>query len=242
MGPVATLVLAFVAVSLLAKLLRERVEFFLHSNAKYRFVNALASYIHYGDDLGVDAALTLDNPTAEVLRRRQEGQRYLQGRLGEKAGAECKGPALARSLVDCRFALAKVCMPLLRELEFPAAGRNFLSAVTNGNGTAGSGKGDDEGAAGMLAAVGEDGRARPFVGNDAVHTLGVRSFYAPVQAEIGRRMSLEEHSRKDGEEAMLRFAPLAMNGALERNVGLVKRLTGMDTVRSTLMHMKLFDQ
>ncbi|KAL9183390.1 hypothetical protein ACHAXT_005177 [Thalassiosira profunda] len=239
MGPVATLVLAFVAVSLLAKLLRERIEFFLHSNAKYRFVNALASYIHYGDDLGVDAALMLDNPTAEVLRRRQEGQRYLQGRLGEKAGAECKGPALARSLVDCRFALAKVCMPLLRELEFPAAGRNFLSAVTNG--TADSGKGNDEGAAGMLAAVGEDGAARPFVGNDAVHTLGVRSFYAPVQAEIGRRMSLEEHGKDSSEEAMLRFAPLAMNGALERNVGLVKRLTGMDTVRYSLSGSEAVD-
>ena len=248
MGPVATLVLAFIAISLLVKFAREKVEFFLHSNFKYHILDALASYIHYGKDIGIDTALQLDSPTPEVLQRRIEGQKYLSSKLCDTSasstngasssgagGTKSRGHQLASSLVDCRFVLAKVCMPLLRELEFPNDRRNFITGVfnnkTNGNekDTSGSGGG------GMLHVCTEDGVSRPYVGNDAVYTFGIDSFYAPIQEEVSRRMALS----KDGgaaaggeqqQQAKLRFCPIAMNGELEKNVELVKRLTGMDKV------------
>lgn len=226
MGPVATLVLAFMAISLILKFTWEKLELFFHSNVKYRVLNSLAPYIYYGNDIGVEAALQLDSPSDDVLKRRIEGQKYLASKLGGNAyakhGAECRGSSLAASLVDCRFALAKMCMPLLRELEFPNAGRNFISEVRNGNDRT-----DDDGAAGILTVVTEDGVARPYVGNDAVHTMGVKSFYAPIQEEINRRMSLDHEENK---ESTMRFCPITMNSALEKNVQLVKRLTGMDKV------------
>lgn len=258
LGPVATLILAFATISLVAKLAREKIELFLHSNYKYRLLNSLAPYIYYGSDVGVEASLRLDSPTDDVLRRRLEGQEYLSSRLNAKEAKDgtgkeqtYHGPALASSLADCRFALAKVCMPLLRELEFPAAGRNFISDVllrrvdipargpanggSNGRYTpiasnrsvASASDGEDAVAGGILTAVTEDGVARPYIGNDAIHSMGVESFYAPIQKEINRRMELDD---KENEEAMLRFCPIAMNSVLERNVALVKKLTGMDTV------------
>ena len=191
--------------------------------------------------MGVEAALKLDFPSEDVLKRRMEGQKYLASKLGggSKDAAAAKkngdgasgyhGPSLSASLVDCRFALAKVCMPLLRELEFQNAGRNFISRVRNGISNAATRDSASASAAGgMLTVVTEDGVARPYVGNDAVHTMGVESFYAPIQEEISRRMKLD-CSGSDN-EAMLRFCPIAMNGALEKNVELVKRLTGMDKV------------
>lgn len=249
MGPVATLVLAFIAISLLVKFAREKVEFFLHSNFKYHILDALASYIHYGKDIGIDAALQLDSPTPEVLKRRIEGQKYLSSKLCDTSasstngasssgagGTKSRGHQLASSLVDCRFVLAKVCMPLLRELEFPNDRRNFITGVfnnkTNGNEKDTSGSG---GGGGMLHVCTEDGVSRPYVGNDAVYTFGIDSFYAPIQEEVSRRMALS----KDGgaaaggeqqQQAKLRFCPIAMNGELEKNVELVKRLTGMDKV------------
>ena len=132
-----------------------------------------------------------------------------------------RGSKLASSLVDCRFALAKVCMPLLRELEFPNAGRNYVSEVRN----IGS---DDNG---MLMVTTENDVACPFVGNDAVHTLGVKSFYAPVQNEINRRMALDGNDNKN---SMLRFSPISMNSELEKNVRLIKKLTRLDKVRYSL--------
>ena len=225
MEPTTLLIWAFIALSLAIKFAWEKIELFLHSNFKYRVINYLASYIYYGNDIGVESTLKLDNPSQHILDRRLAGQKYLESKLGGKASAAAaskfRGPKLSSSLVDCRFALAKVCMPLLRELEFPNAGRNFVSSVDN-NGQDGKG---------MLMVTTEDGVERPFVGNDAVHTLGVKTFYAPVQKEINRRMSLTEEGNKD---SMLRFSPLSMNSELEKNVTLIKKLTGMDKVRYSL--------
>lgn len=225
MEPTTLLIWAFIALSLAIKFAWEKIELFLHSNFKYRVINYLASYIYYGNDIGVESTLKLDNPSQHILDRRLAGQKYLESKLGGKATAaeasKFRGPKLSSSLVDCRFALAKVCMPLLRELEFPNAGRNFVRSVDN-NGQDGKG---------MLMVTTEDRVARPFVGNDAVHTLGVKTFYAPVQKEINRRMSLSEEGNKD---SILRFSPLSMNSELEKNVTLIKKLTGMDKVRYSL--------
>ena len=223
MEPTTILIWAFIALSLTIKVVWEKVDLFLHSNFKYRIINALASYIYYGEDSGVEAALQLDSPSAEILKRRMEGQRYLDSKLsgggvgGGKGDSELRGPKLASSLVDCRFALAKVCMPLLRELEFHNAGRNFVSKVTNNNKNGG-----------MLVVTTEDGTKRQLLGNDAVHTLSVKSFYVPVQKEINRRMELTGDD--DCQDSMLRFSPISMNAELERNVSLLKNLTGLDKV------------
>lgn len=181
-------------------------------------MNALSPYIYYGPNLGVEAVLRLDSPSEDILVRRLEGQQYLSSKL-VKSNGEFKGSKLASSLVDCRFALAKVCMPLLRELEFDGDGRNYIVDVTNSSN-------EDGGAAGILT-VRTETDSRPYVGNDAVHTFGVKSFYEPIQKEIGRRM----------EGDMLRYCPTAMNGALEKNVELVKRLTGLDQVSFLLLHL-----
>ena len=236
MEPVAILVITFIVVSYVLKILREKLELFLLSNWKYRFLNALAAYIHYGEDIGIDASLKLDYPSDDVLKRRREGQSYLHSKLSPKNGADkgsSRGEILSASMVDCRFSLTKVCMPLLRELEFNNSGRNFIKEVRNGLGiTAPNGKANGAGrekestAAGMITVVTEDNVSRPYIGNDAVHTLGVESFYAPIQKEVNRRMSLVNKS-----DSMLRFCPIAMNGELEKNVEMIKRLTGLDKVR-----------
>ncbi|KAL7466872.1 hypothetical protein ACHAXS_007147 [Conticribra weissflogii] len=241
MGPVTTLVAAFMIFSFVMKYAWEKIELFLHSNVKYRFLDSLAAYIYYGPDAGVEAALSLDSPTDAVLKRRLEGQKYLASKL-EKADANSSdnnyhGSTLAASLVDCRFALAKVCMPLLRELEFSGGGRNFISEVHNGSKES-KHEQDEDMAAGILNVVTEDGISRPYVGNDAVHTLGVESFYVPVQNEIQRRMTLDS---KRNNESMMRFCPIAMNSALEKNVNLLKNLTGMDKVRYALSGSEAVD-
>ena len=187
--------------------------------------------------MGIEEVLKLDKPKPDVLKRRLDGQKYLEEKLktssssssstiDKKKNEKFRGEELASSLVDCRFALAKVCMPILRELEISNAGRNFAVNVDTGNATNGNG---------MLQITTEDG-SRPrsgFLGNDAVHTLGVKSFFAPVQKEINRRMELIDDNGSN-EEAMLRFCPLTMNSALEENVDLVKSLTGMDKVSITM--------
>eukprot|EP00542_Grammatophora_oceanica_P016324 CAMPEP_0194051650 /NCGR_PEP_ID=MMETSP0009_2-20130614/41600_1 /TAXON_ID=210454 /ORGANISM="Grammatophora oceanica, Strain CCMP 410" /LENGTH=78 /DNA_ID=CAMNT_0038698845 /DNA_START=18 /DNA_END=251 /DNA_ORIENTATION=+ len=66
---------------------------------------------------------------------------------------------------------------------------------------------DEDGSAGMLRATVSLAKASaPFeessknleklfyVGNDAVHTLGVQSFHEPLQEEINRRMELNGSS------------------------------------------------
>lgn len=222
MEPTTLLIWAFIALSLAVKFAWEKIELFLHSNFKYRVIDSLSSYIYYGDDNGVDASLKLDSPSPQILERRIRGQKYLESKLAAADATKASkfhGPKCASSLVDCRFALAKVCMPLLRELEFPNAGRNFVSEVSN------------HVSDGMLMVTTEDGVMRPYVGNDAVHTFGVKTFYAPVQTEINRRMALDGENNKD---SMLRFSPISMNSELDKNVNLVKKLTGMDKVRYSL--------
>ena len=66
-----------------------------------------------------------------------------------------------------------------------------------------------------------------YVGNDAVHTLGIESFHAPIQEEINKRMSLVQST---GRDSTLRFAPTSLNPAIEKNVDLILGLTGMDQV------------
>jgi hypothetical protein len=222
MEPTTLLIWAFIALSLAIKFAWEKIELFLHSNFKYRVIDSLSFYVYYGDDNGIDASLKLDSPSPHILKRRMEGQNYLESKLAAVDATKAstfRGPKCASSLVDCRFALAKVCMPLLRELEFPNAGRNFVSEVCNNESD------------GMLMVTTEDGVSRPFVGNDAVHTFGVKTFYAPVQTEINRRMALDGNDNKD---SMLRFCPISMNSELDKNVSLVKKLTGMDKVRYSL--------
>jgi hypothetical protein len=228
-SPVTTLTILFIILSLLSKLLYEKIHLFTKSNIKYRIINSLSPYIYYGPNLGVEAVLRLDSPSEDVVKRRLDGHRYLASKLliksnttttnGEKK--EFKGGNLAASLVDCRFALAKVCMPLLRELEFDGSGRNYVVNVVNSS----CGGSDEDGAAGMLTVQTETDFC-PFVGSDAVHTFGTKVFYEPIQREIGKRMEQGD---------LLRFCPTVMNGALERNVELIKRLTGLDQVSSSFL-------
>jgi hypothetical protein len=131
-------------------------------------------------------------------------------------------------------------MPLLRELEFSTVGRNFIINVTHGavggkKDAKSNNDKDDVASGGMIHVTTEDGISRPYVGNDAVHTLSVQKFHAPIQEEINRRMSLRREDAcpfYGGKEqsTTLRFCPIAMNTELERNVELVRKLTGMDKV------------
>ena len=113
-------------------------------------------------------------------------------------------------------------MPLLRELEFSPT-RNFIKQVENNKANATS----DGTSGGMLQVTTEPGETFMYLGNDAVHTLGISSFHAPVQEEISRRMSLLDKKNKD---AKFRFCPIAMNPELEMNASLILGLTGMDQV------------
>jgi len=215
MGAVLGITAVFIVISLVTKLLWERVEFWLKGNYKYKFLDFLSRYIYYGSDIGIDASLSLDSPSNEILHRRRQGQDYLASMLGNASDTElARGKEMASKLVDCRFALAKVLIPLMRELEFPAK-RNFICELHNKNGN------------GIFQVITQDGSSLPYVGNDAVHTLGVRSFHAPLQEEINRRMSLIDPENKD---SLLRFAPIAMNVELEKNVNMMLELTGMDQV------------
>jgi len=222
MGPVIAMTVAFSVLSFILKIVWEHISFWAKGNTKYRIIDILSSYIYYGPDIGVDASLALDCPSADVLARRRKGQEYLASKLGPSPNKEdsVRGKALASKLVDCRFALAKVCMPLLRELEFPAK-RNFACEVRN--------KAQKHGSmdAGIFEVMTEDGVAIPYVGSDAVHTLGIRSFHAPLQAEINRRMALQD----DNKDSRLRFVPITENPELEKNADLILNLTGMDQVR-----------
>ena len=226
--PVTTLTTIFAVACLLYKCLSERFVFFLRSNAKYKFLdNWLAAGLHYGKDLGIDTILRLDGANSSIVTRRAEGHKYLASKL-RLASASASGSSeehrsvsdLSAALVDCRFPLPKVCMPLLRELEFDPNPRNYVSKVNAPGGT-------------MIKVVDPTGTERPYVGSDAVQILGVKNFYSPVQTEINRRMSLKNMSPRSGDtghEAMLRFAPTSLTPALERNVEMLLKLTDMDQV------------
>jgi hypothetical protein len=163
----------------------------------------------------------LDSPNAVLLDRRKKGQAYLASKLNPVDGKEnTRGQMLSPKLVDCRFALAKVCMPLMRELEFPAK-RNFVTEVRNRKQVKSDGY-----AKGMFEVDSATMSNLIFVGSDAVHTLGIDAFHAPIQEEINNRMSLVDGNKS----SFLRFAPLALNPELEKNANMILGLTGMDQV------------
>jgi hypothetical protein len=252
MGTVVVFTLAFIVVSYLLKKITEKLVFLSKSNWKYLLIDYLckfvpllktlslphfiiadclifaastADYIHYGEDIGVDASLALDSPSREVFLRRKEGQNYLQSKLvpsDPSKDQQKRGQDLSLKLVDCRFRLAKVCMPLMRELEFPAT-RNFLTELRNRKQSKSQKGGLEEG---MLEVDSETASNLLYVGNDAVHTLGIKAFHEPVQEEISKQMSL----LKD-RSSFMRFAPLSLNPILEENVNMILELTGMDQVR-----------
>ena len=219
--PVLTVTLVFMAVSLAWSHLMERIDFARksRSNLKYKFLDGLASFIHYGPDIGVRGSLSLDGASSEVVNRRLKGHEYLESKLGKGEKPNTRGLDLQSKLVDCRFALAKVCMPLLRELEFAPPKRNFITEVTTSDGIhkVKVDTGDSNNRYQNLV----------YCGSDAVHTLGVSQFHAPLQREINTRMELENGSNS---ESMLRFAPIAMNTELEKNANMILNLTGMDQV------------
>ena len=221
--PVACLTAIFSLSYLCVKRCSEWITFFLRSNAKYIFLdNWLAPAIHYGPNLGVERVLALDGAGAAVVARRTEGQAYLASKLGgnDDYNSNDKNPQneafnLSAALVDCRFPLPKVCMPLLRELEFNPSPRNYVSKVKASGGQ-------------MLKVVDPTGTERPYVGSDAVQTLGVQDFYVPLQSEINKRMDLAGSKSNGNDEATLRFAPTSLTPALEKNVQMLLKLVGGD--------------
>ncbi len=192
----------------------------------------VADYIHYGEDIGIEASLCLDSCNDDVLNRRKEGHEYLASKLNANASTASRGKKLTSQLVDCRFALAKVCMPLMRELEFSSSGtRNFITSVEHRKqGENSNADGNEEGAIGMLQVNTEGAKDLMYVGNDAVHTLGMEAFHVPIQREINKRMQLEND--KGADDSKFRFTPISLTPALEKNVDLILGLTGMDQVRS----------
>lgn len=237
MGTVTLLAFAFIALSLVYKTLKTRLVIFLKGNIKYRFLDALASYVHYGPDIGVDETLKLDNPSEDVLVRRKKGQAYLAAKLAGDGGDEGpdmpgRGAMLAAKLVDCRFALSKVLFPLLRELEF-APRRNFLCSLYNGQEIEVPSKKSSHNVGGMHRVTTDSNEDLLYVGNDAVQTLGIHSFYQSVQEEINRRMILPDSN--------LRFAPISLNPELEKNVEKILTITKMDQMRYSLSGSEAVD-
>lgn len=217
MGPVALLTVGFILISFIWKKISEKIVFLRKSNIKYLILDKLADFIYYGDDIGVEASLALDSPSDTVLEKRKQGQVYLESKLSSSSGNK-RGEELSMKLVDCRFRLAKVCMPLMRELEFPAS-RNFLKEVRFEDGK-------------MIEVDSETCDKLMYVGNDAVHTLGNESFHKPIQHQINKRMA---------ESDKMKFAPLSLNPELEKNVNMILNLTGMDQVRYSLSGSEAMD-
>lgn len=209
--PVLSVTFAFMGVILVWSYIREWMEFAPKSNLKYRFLDFMATFIYYGSDIGIENSLQLDDPAPCVLERRLKGHAYLESILGGGDRKNPRGVELASKLVDCRFALAKVLMPILRELEFFPPKRNFITNVDT-----------DKGMHNITVAAEDE--PLMYVGSDAVHTLGANGFHAPIQKEINRRM-LEKASN-------FRFAPITLNTELEKNANIILEMTGMDQVRT----------
>ncbi len=114
----------------------------------------------------------------------------------------------------------------MRELEF-TSNRNFVMKLYNRKKQENDDKKNivDNCSNGMFEVDTDQILNLMYVGNDAVHTLGIQSFHSPIQEEINKRMSLI-----DNEESNLRFAPIALNPEIEKNVDLILGLTGMDQV------------
>jgi hypothetical protein len=207
MGTVSLLLAGFVFAYLSYRIIQEKLVFLIHSNLKYKILDFLADFIYYGKDIGVEASLQLDKPSPALFGRRLDGQKYLESKLGSSL-EETHGAKLGPKIVDCRFALHKVLMPLLRELEFPSSNRNFVTSL--------------DAKKGIHKVQLENGEVIPYLGNDAVHTLGYNSFYKPLQDEIAKRMA--------SPQATLKFAPIALNPELEKNADMILEMTGMDQV------------
>jgi len=224
-NPVLSVTFAFMAVMLVWSHFREWTDFVRYSNLKYKVLDFLGSFIYYGPEIGVEATLKLDDPAPGVLEKRLKGQDYLASKLGNGATLNKRGQDLQSKLVDCRFALAKVCMPLLRELEFSPAKRNFVTDVDTAKGIH------------MVTVDTGDEKTEPllYCGSDAVHTLGCKEFHAPIQKEINKRMDLSN------KESNLRFAPVALNTELEKNANAILELTGFDQVRYSLSGSEAMD-
>ena len=226
--PVLALAAIFVLAFFSYKCIADWLLFWWKSNIKYRFIdNIVAPGLHYGKAMGVETVLKLDGANSSVIARRVQGQAYLASRLGGHRAAKEEAHIdkfdLSSALVDCRFLLQKVCMPILRELEFNPSPRNFVANVTRSSG------------GGMLNVVDRNCVERPYVGNDAVQTLGVDSFYRPIQNEINMRMT------PGAEGSMLRFAPTSLTPALEHNVRMLLKLTSMEQVRYCLSGSEAID-
>jgi glutamate-1-semialdehyde aminotransferase len=249
--PVSVLTLLFIGLSLGVHWIHERLVFFAKSGWKYRFMDTyLAGWIHYGTtDLGINAVLQLDGCSPTVLKKRWEGQKYLREKLQTHP---TKSPLL-QQLVDCRFLLAKLCMPLLRELEFSEYQGNFFQELycrsqdTKETQDEGKTKRSEEEEAeeldqcssGMHQVVlaADTKQSMAYVGGDAVHTLSIPHFYQPVQAEIEKRLRLANNNNNQSSpspSSWLRFAPIALNPELEQHASYLLELTHMDQVRYSL--------
>jgi hypothetical protein len=215
MNIVAALIGAFVFLYLMYKILYEWVIFFLHSNFKYKVLDFLADFIYYGQDIGVEATLKLDNPSSSLYARRLKGQAYLQSKLQPDESKVSMGEKLGPKIVDCRFSLHKAVMPLLRELEFSVKDRNYIQQVHVNMG--------------VHRVALENGQTVPYLGGDAVHTLGYEAFVKPIQEEINRRMS--------SADSTLRFAPTSLNPELKKNSDMILNMTGMDQVRRPMQFL-----
>ena len=71
----------------------------------------------------------------------------------------------------------------------------------------------------------ENGQTLPYLGGDAVQTLGYESFVKPVQEEVNQRMA--------STDSTLRFIPKSLNPELKKNTETILDMTGMDQVRRT---------
>ena len=137
--PVLALAAIFVLAFFSYKCIADWLLFWWKSNIKYRFIdNIVAPGLHYGKAMGVETVLKLDGANSSVIARRVQGQAYLASRLGGHRAAKEEAHIdkfdLSSALVDYRFLLQKVCMPILRELEFNPSPRNFVANVTRSSG------------------------------------------------------------------------------------------------------------
>lgn len=218
MGHVICLTTAFIFTSIFWRNLKEFFQLYFRTNLKYKIIDYLANYLHYGDDIGVEASLRLDYPSEDLFERRKLGQKYLESKIG-RGEFITRASLLAHKIVDCRFALTKILMPLLRELEFPPQ-YNFIcqaSSMRNNNLYKHSGSKD-------LKVVTDYGHVLSYVGNDAVHTLGTPLFYTPIQKEINIFLSPQNRN------STLKYIPNSLNHELNKNVHLISNLTRMEKV------------
>ena len=82
MGLTCAITLIFATVLFTGKILYERLLFWSKSNAKYLWLDyLLADFCYNGPNIGLDAALNLDDQPIDVLERRRRGHEYLEKQL-----------------------------------------------------------------------------------------------------------------------------------------------------------------